>query len=495
MEVTLIFPHQLFQHHPALEKDRKIYIIEEWLFFNQYRFHKQKLVLHRSAMKWYLHWLLQQDYKVVYIEATQSQCDIRKLVRLLADHKVKQLHYTEVADDWLRRRLHKTAKAHGMHCKEYPSPGFLNTMQDVKQYFDERKTYFQTDFYIHQRKQRHILLTAAGQPEGGKWTYDTDNREKFTKQAPLPTYYHPRVNEYVQEARDYVEQNFQKNYGQSTSPFPRGNGGYPCNFDQAEQWLEDFLEHRLYHFGKYEDAMSSRHPVLYHSLLSPLLNTGLLTPRAVIDKTLKAAVRHKVPLNSLEGFIRQLMGWREFIHIVYEREGRKQRTTNYWGFTRKIPSSFYTAETGITPVDTVISKVLESGWSHHIERLMIMGNFMILCEFHPDEVYQWFMEMYIDAYDWVMVPNVYGMTQFADGGLMMTKPYISSSNYILKMSDFKKGDWCEVWDALFWRFMSVHRDFFESNPRLGMLLKTWDKMPATKKEIYLETAENYLSSL
>jgi deoxyribodipyrimidine photolyase-related protein len=202
-----------------------------------------------------------------------------------------------------------------------------------------------------------------------------------------------------------------------------------------------------------------------------------------------------IPLNSLEGFIRQIVGWREFIRLVYEREGTKQRTTNYWKFKRKIPTSFWTGDTGIAPIDSTIKKVLKTGYAHHIERLMVLGNFMLLCEFDPDEVHKWFMEMFIDAYDWVMVPNVYGMTQFADGGLMTTKPYISGSNYLMKMSDYEKGSWQPIWDGLFWRFMHVHRRFFLQNPRIGMLVKTFDKMPEEKINAHLQIANNYLESL
>ena len=189
------------------------------------------------------------------------------------------------------------------------------------------------------------------------------------------------------------------------------------------------------------------------------------------------------------------MGWREFIHLVYEREGGKQRTTNYWKFSRKIPEGFWTGNTGIAPIDATIKKILATGYSHHIERLMVLGNFMLLCEFDPDQVYQWFMELFIDAYDWVMVPNVYGMTQFADGGLMTTKPYISGSNYLMKMSDYPKGDWQPIWDGLFWRFMHVHRDFFLKNPRLGMLVKTFDKMSPEKQQLHLNNAEWFLKEL
>jgi deoxyribodipyrimidine photolyase-related protein len=248
-------------------------------------------------------------------------------------------------------------------------------------------------------------------------------------------------------------------------------------------------------FGIYEDAIVAKADYLHHSVISPLVNIGLLNPQQVVDRVLELAPKYNIPLNSLEGFIRQIIGWREFIRIVYEREGTKQRTSNYWGFSRKIPPSFWNGTTGIEPIDQTIQKLLKTSYSHHIERLMILGNFMLLCEFDPDEVHRWFMEMYIDAYDWVMVPNVYGMTQFADGGLMTTKPYISGSNYLIKMSDYKKGKWCEVWDGLFWRFMHVHRDFFSKNPRLGMLLKTWDKMSEEKRAIHLNNVDNFLTAI
>jgi len=180
---------------------------------------------------------------------------------------------------------------------------------------------------------------------------------------------------------------------------------------------------------------------------------------------------------------------------VYVCKGRYERCRNYWGFKRSIPDSFYTGNTGIDPVDITIRKVLDTGYCHHIERLMVLGNFMLLCEFDPDAVYQWFMELFIDAYDWVMVPNVYGMSQFADGGLMSTKPYISGSNYLMKMSNYKKGDWTGIWDALFWRFMHQHRAFFLKNPRLGMLVRSFDKMDTAKRQHLLSTADAYLSAL
>jgi deoxyribodipyrimidine photolyase-related protein len=494
MEITLIFPHQLFKKHPALKKDRKVILVEEWLFFNQFQFHKQKLVLHRATMQYYKSLLEHNGYEVEYISATKEQCDIRKSIVQFAKKKVTTIHYADVADNWLRRRLRVACGKHKIELKEYTTPAFLNTMKEANDYFDGRKGYFQTDFYIAQRKKRNILVEAGKHPVGGKWSYDADNRKKFPKSETVPALPFPKQNEFVTEAIQYVENHFSENPGKAGAPFSN-NTFYPATHKEADKWLKQFLEDRFEKFGVYEDAIVADEKVLYHSLLSPLLNTGLLEPADVIKKTLEFASKNNIPLNSMEGFIRQIIGWREYIRIVYEREGRKQRTKNYWNFSRKIPYSFWQGETGIEPVDAVIKRLLECGYTHHIERLMIMGNFMLLCEFDPDEVYRWFMEMYIDAYDWVMVPNIYGMTQFADGGIMVTKPYISSSNYIKKMSNFKKGRWEEIWDALFWRFMSVHRHFFEQNPRIGMLLGTWDKMPKEKQRHFFDTAEDFLKKL
>ena len=258
---------------------------------------------------------------------------------------------------------------------------------------------------------------------------------------------------------------------------------------------QQFFKERFHDFGAYEDAIVAKEGILNHSVLSPLINAGLLSPKYIVSEAVAYSEKNGIPINSIEGFVRQIIGWREFIRGIYETRGRIERTKNFWGFTRKIPSSFYTGTTGIEPIDNVIKKVLETGYCHHIERLMVLGNFMILCEFDPDEVYRWFMELFIDAYDWVMVPNVYGMSQFSDGGIFATKPYISGSNYLKKMSDCKNGAWQEIWDSLFWRFMNVHRDFFQQNPRLSMLLRTFDRFDAEKQRRLMDGAEEYLQSL
>jgi deoxyribodipyrimidine photolyase-related protein len=488
---TIVFPHQLFPQHPALMQGKIVYLVEEWLFFHQYRFHQQKLLLHRATMRMYADYLIQQGYEPRYIPATSEDCDLRRLLIAIASEGVRELHYAEVVDDWLQQRLTAGAREQGIQLTEYPSPNFLEHPIAVADFFARRKSYKQTDFYIDRRKHHRILLDAAGKPVGGQWTYDVDNRLKFPKDRSAPVVNLPGLNEYVREAQTYITKHFGDNYGSVAQPFAAGF--YPTTYAEADAWLQDFLKVRFADFGAYEDAMVLEETILHHSVLSPLLNIGLLSPQQIIDAALEMV--EEVPLNSLEGFIRQIMGWREFIRITYARRGRSQRTRNYWGFSRSIPESFWNGTTGILPLDATIKKTLKSGYCHHIERLMVVGNFMLLCEFDPDEVYRWFMEMFVDSYDWVMVPNVYAMSQFADGGGMCTKPYISGSNYLMKMSNFKKGDWQPIWDGLFWRFMHVHRDFFLSNPRLGMLIKTFDKMAPAKQQQHLLAADSFLNSI
>lgn len=486
--VSLVFPHQLYEQHPALAPGRTVILVEEWLYFNQYRFHRQKIALHRASMQFYRDELQQQGYTVRYISAQEPLCDVRQLLPQLQTEGVTEIHYARTTDNWLEKRLQKAACS--MTLVPVESPNFINTTAEINAYFKPGKKYFQTDFYVHQRKKRNILLDETGKPEGGKWTFDTDNRSKYPKDKRPPTVVFPAFNTYWQEAAAYVERHFPNGYGQVSTAF-----SYPVTFAESRQWLDDFLEQRFAEFGEFEDAMVTKERILHHSLLTPMLNIGLLQPQYVLERAVEYARQHQTPLNSVEGFVRQVLGWREFIRAVYEREGIRQRTTNYWKFTRKIPPSFWSGTTGIPPIDAVIRKVLDTGYCHHIERLMVLGNFMVLCEFDPDEVYRWFMELFVDAYDWVMVPNVYGMTQFADGGLMTTKPYISGSNYLMKMSNFDKGPWQTTWDGLFWRFMHVHRDFFLQNPRLGMLVNTFDKMDPAKRTAHLAAAEVFLQKL
>lgn len=485
--VGIIFPNQLFKTI-TFEKTDKIYLVEEWLFFKQYLFHKQKIAFHRATMKFYEDYLKKKGFEVTYIEATEKQSDINELLPKLKKDGFERIAVYQPVDNWLEKRLRRYEPE--LQFSWIENPLFIQTEAEINEYFKSDKRHFnQTDFYKRQRKTHHLLMDGED-PEGGNWTYDEENRKKYPKGKLAPAIHFPDSNIYFKEAKTYTEKHFATNYGEiSNQPI------YPVTFKDADDWFKQFLNERFLEFGSYEDSIVKDEHFLHHSILSPLLNVGYLAPKEVISQSIHFAKENKIPINSTEGFVRQLLGWREFVRGLYQKIGVKQRNSNFFNHQNKIPKSFYTGTTGIAPIDGTIKKLLKTGYAHHIERLMLLANFMNLCHIHPHDIYQWFMEMFIDAYDWVMVPNVYGMSLFADGGMMSTKPYISGSNYVTKMSNYPKGNWQEIWDALFWNFMDQHRDFFAKQPRLSMLLKSLDKMDRQKREAHLLTADRFLKSL
>ena len=489
MDISIIFPNQIFENSKLLDESSKIFLIEEYLFFNQFNFHKQKILFHRMTMKSYEKFLKKKKLDVVYIDSTENISDIREFIRNL-DKKIQSIKIYDPVDNWLSRRINDSCEEKNIKIENYNNPLFINNNEDLETFFrSDKKKFFQTSFYKKQRVKLDIMMI-GDKPEGGKWTYDDQNREKYPKNKIPPEIDYPKKDDNYNEALNYLNNNYKNNYGLIDD-----ENIYPYNFQLAKKWLDDFFITRFYEFGPYEDAVVKEKSILNHSVLSPLLNTGLINPKELIKRTINYHYENKIPINSTEGFIRQIIGWREFIRGVYVCKGTEERNKNFWNFSRKIPSSFYSANTGIDPIDDTINKINKSGYANHIERLMIIGNFMLLCEFDPNEVYRWFMELFIDSYDWVMVPNVYGMSQFGDGGLMSTKPYISGSSYILKMSNYKRGDWCMIWDSLFWNFIDKQREFFLTNPRMRMLVSSFDRMDIEKKEKLINTANKFISNL
>lgn len=485
MLAALIYPHQLFADHPAARGADVCVIVEEPLLMTQYRFHRQKLILHRASMQHFADRLRRQKRQVRYVECRELD-STGAIAGVLAQLGVTDAQFVDLCDDWLQQRLTAALAAAGIGFSVLDDPHFLTPWPVFKEFAAGRKRLFFTDFYMLQRKRLGLLLDERGRPLGGKWSYDPENRRKLPREVVVPQIAWPKSNVGVRKAQEYVRAQF---------PQAIGDGDafqYPVTPDQARAMLDDFLDHRFAQFGQYEDAIHADETFLFHSVLTPALNIGLISPQEVIDAALERADR--VPLNSREGFVRQIIGWREYMRGVYRLYGRRQRTRNFWNHRRALPAAFYDGTTGVEPVDTVIRRVLRHAYCHHIERLMILGNFMLLCEIDPAAIYQWFMELFIDAYDWVMVPNVFGMSQHADGGLITTKPYLSGSSYVLKMSNFRKGPWCAVWDALYWRFIDRHRDFFARNPRMSVMAAQCERMGRRLDE-HRRTAEQFLTQL
>lgn len=485
---VLIYPHQLFLEHPALQCDALIVLIEDPLFFTQYRFHKQKLMLHRASMKHYDAHLRAQGYEVLYVESAQI-VHSGDIVSVLQSRGITTVGWCNPVDDWLERRVSEALASAQMTLETHDSPLFLLSDAQAREYVAAHgtKQLRMQHFYQWQRLRMGILLDTKKHPIGGQWSFDTDNRKKLPKTHPIPADPPPLSSPEIEEARVYVQTHFADHYG-TTELF-----GYPVTHAQASEWLDDFLIQKLASFGPFEDAMTTRGSVLYHSLLSPLINIGLLTPAQVVAAVESCMARTpEYHLPSVEGFIRQVIGWREYMRLVYITHGRTIRTSNHFNATRSLPASFWNATTGLAPVDHVIQTTLSRAYSHHITRLMVMGNIMALTGVKPDDAYRWFMEMYIDAYDWVMVPNVYSMALFADGGIITTKPYVSSSRYILSMSDYPKGPWCEIWDGLFWTFVGSQLTTIESQRRLGMMAVQYNKMSKEKREAHEAHAQQYI---
>jgi deoxyribodipyrimidine photolyase-related protein len=330
-------------------------------------------------------------------------------------------------------------------------------------------------------------MESDSKPKGGKWSFDTDNRKKLPNTIEIPDIKKYEETHYFKEAQEYVNKYFSKNYGNIDIMH------YPITHDDARKALIDFLKNRFQYFGTYQDAETTKSPFVFHSILSPMMNIGLLTDTEVINETLK--YENKVDIASFEGFIRQIIGWRNYVYAIYLKNGQEMKKMNFFKHNLKINKKIMWGEkeTGILPIDTIIQKMKKYSYAHHIERLMYLGNFMLLCMIKPSDVYDIFMEWSIDSFDWVMTPNIFGMSQFCDGGkIMMKRPYFCSSNYILKMSDFPKGKWCYILDCLYYNFINKHKEYLKKNYATALQVKNWEKKSTVEKKEIIKNASNYL---
>ena len=486
MDATIIYPHQLFAEHPALAADRPVYLVEEPLLITHNPAHVQRLLLNRLSMQAYQRRLEEQGYDVHYLPISELPDSAAVFTRLARDG-VRTLHIVDTTDDHLERAISHARDQYGFARRRYESPLFLLPKDEAATRYVESKRSM-ARFYKELRRDRSVLVEEDGTPTGGSWSFDTDNREKLPTDIELPAELSKYGNEDTLAAELWLETFSSERYGERGCWLPYTHAG-------AADWLEAFLAERFVHFGPYEDAITTRGTRLFHGALSPLLNIGLLTPQQVIEAALGRAERGDIPINSLEGFVRQVLGWREFMRAAYEVDGPAMRTHNFFSHNRPLHPGVWDATTGLPPLDATIHRARTWGYAHHIERLMVAGNYFLLTETDPDAVYRWFMGLFIDAYDWVMVPNVYGMSQFADGGRFATKPYISGASYLKKMSDHPGGDWEEVWTALYWRFIREHRSFFENNPRLAMMPKLYDRLTEEQRTRYQAVAAAHIQTL
>ena len=472
---------------PVLKKNkiRKVFMREDMQLCTYQRHHKHKIILFLSAMRSYRDMLIKNNIEVYYEELNVDKTTtyIDSLINYINRNKISHITIFSVEDKWFEKQIAKI-KNYVDKLNTLQTPMFLTNPEDFVSMCPEKTKpkYKMTDFYINQRKKLNILLE-NNKPKGGKWTFDSENRKKIPKKLLPPPPIKFTKTKHTQNVSELVEVNFPKHHG-DVKEF-----NHPTTREDAMKNLDDFIHSRFKDFGNYEDSVDSRSPLWFHSNLSSALNIGLITPIDILDKirTLK-----NIPLNSYEGFVRQIVGWREFMRCLYQKEGLNMMKNNFFKHKRKLTDAWYSGTTGLDPLDYSIKSTIKHAYSHHIERLMIQVNLMNLCEIEPKNAYKWFMELYIDSSDWVMTPNVYSMGLFADGGIMATKPYICGSNYILKMMDFQKGEWCEIMDGLYWRFINKNRKFFKTNPRLNMMVSLYDKMNQQRKNQITKKADKFI---
>ncbi len=490
--MIILLGNMLFPDHGSLPlHHQQVFMAEDAGFCRLFPYHKHKLILYLAAMRHHRDRLQAQGFRVMYWELTENRQHLSyedKLHQALQQTQDPEIHTYEIEDRDFAQRLEHFCQARGIRLITYPTPMFLTSRAEFGAWGQSRKKLFMASFYQQQRQRLGILVDAQNKPIGGQWSFDQDNRQKLPNQVNVPELNLPAWTEHVKAVAALVEKLFPQHPGQAS------NFWLPVTPEAAQAWLTQFLQERLAQFGPYEDALPSRSPFVFHSVLSPLLNIGLLTPAQVLQATLEFAQAQRIPLNSLEGFIRQIIGWREYVRGAYWAVGEVQASRNFFDHQRGLTGAWQQGTTGLVPVDRVMQRLQQRGYAHHIERLMVLSNAMLLCEIQPQQIFAWFMAGFVDSAAWVMGPNVYGMGQFADGGLMMTKPYISGSNYLRKMGDYPKGAWTEIWDGLYWRFVSRKRDYFAQNPRLLPVIRTFDKMNSNRKEKVLGLAEEFIAT-
>jgi deoxyribodipyrimidine photolyase-related protein len=469
MDIFILFPVHLFKNIDILH-NKKIYLVEEPRYFTDFKYHKLKLAYHRATMKSYYDYLKNNNLDVYYINFNENYEKIKT--------SKNNIHIYDPCDNKLKNNI----------LKYIPNVIIHETINFLINKDILLKKYNHQNFYKMQRKRLNILINPDGTPTGGKWSFDELNRKKIPESVIIPPLPHVSSDKYIIEAKIYVNKYFKNNYGSLD------NFIYPITHNDSKKWLLNFLKNKFENFGKYEDAVKNNEVFLFHSVLTPMMNIGLLTDQEVIDITLP--YQKTVMIESFEGFIRQIIGWRNYMYYSYITQGEKLRNLNFFNNKNNINKEImWKGKTGILPIDNVIQKINEYSYAHHIERLMYLGNYMLLCMINPNDVYNIFMEWTIDAYDWVMVPNVYSMSQYADGGLIMTRPYLCSSNYILKMSNYKKDKWCEILDALYYNFINKNKKYLEHNYATSRQVAFWNKKSNNEKDKILKNAKKYLDNL
>ncbi len=482
----ILYPNQLFPFD-LLPKVDTVVMVEEPLFFgrdqqSQFQLHKQKIILHRASMRRYVEEVLypnKVDVDYIELDVFMSSGDVLERVK-----KFDKTYVFDPINEPLTSRLLAARREHGeaVVLEFLQSPNFFLTDQEIRQYFNDKHERIFADFYQWQRERFNILIDESYKPVGGAWSFDDQTHHKVPKDQALPSFAAFGDNKFVQEAIQYVNEHFPNNPG--TTDFI-----WPTNHEEAGKWLHDFIAGRLDLFGLYNNSLNGQAAWLFHSAISSSLNIGLLSPRQVVKAVIAHDQKQPVGLPSLEGFVRQVLGWREFTRGEYITRGSVMQKSNPFKQQRKLTKAWYNGNLGIPPFDDIAKKADARGYLHANERLMVAANLMTLCEIHPDEIYRWCSELFIDAYDWAVIPNTYGIGQFPETAV----PYISAANGVLRLSDYERGYWSDVWDGLYWRFIEKNTDIIKHHPELKQMIQRLDTLDPDHRRVISYRAEDFLA--
>ncbi|PVA10507.1 cryptochrome/photolyase family protein [Pelagivirga sediminicola] len=499
--LVLVLGDQLSEGLSALgaaRKDCDIIVMAEVASETEYvPHHPKKIALVLAAMRHFAETLRDQGWTVAYTrldEDENSGSITGELLRRADAHGADEVIVTRPGE-W---RLVQDLDDMPLKVTQLPDDRFIASLDEFDAWASDRKELRMEYFYREMRRKTGLMME-DGDPAGGQWNFDHDNRKpaKTDMLRSAPMQFTP--DDMTEEVLRLVEDRFGDNFG-ALRPFH-----FAVTRGQALRALDHFVKHLLEGFGDYQDAMLQDDRFLHHSLLSPYINLGLLGPLEVCRRVEQAWKDGAVPINSAEGFIRQIIGWREYVRGIYFREGPDYTSRNILRHERALPWMYWGGETKMNCVRHAVAQTRDEGYAHHIQRLMVTGNFALLAGIAPAELHEWYLSVYVDAYEWVEAPNTIGMSQWADGGIIASKPYVSSGNYINKMSDYcgdcaysvteKTGETSCPFNTLYWYFLDRHRQRFEGNHRMGMIYSTWDKMEAGKRRDILDTAKAFLQRM
>jgi deoxyribodipyrimidine photolyase-related protein len=464
--------------------------------------HIQKIIGFFASMRDFSETLTSNNHKVVYFKLDDSrntQNLTKNLQLLIAEHNIKKFEY-QLPDEYrLDEQLKTFCDNLNIETETYSTEHFYTERTDLKTFFKGKKQFLMESFYRDKRK-KHNLLVVGDQPEGGQWNYDKSNRNKWNEKDTIPPY------KYFLNNVDAIVNMLDKQDIATIGTFETKTFPYPINRAQALDQLKYFCEELLVHFGDYQDAMHTEQAYLFHSRLSFAMNCKIISPKEIVTTVINYWRKHgeHIDISQVEGFVRQIIGWREYMRGMYWSQMPNFKTENYLENTNKLPDFYWTGKTKMICLSKSINNSLDNSYAHHIQRLMVTGNYALLTQIHPDEIDAWYLGIYVDAVEWVQLPNTRGMSQFADGGKIATKPYVSSGSYINKMSNYcgdctynvkeKTTDNACPFNSLYWNFLDDKREFLEDNFRMKMMYSLLNKMKPEKVSALKEKAQHIIEN-